>query len=659
MKLIDLTIQNFMPYRGRQHLVFPMENSRNVMLVFGDNMRGKTSLLNALRWCFYGEALNRDRRTIPLCEIANMDTRAEGDWSFSVYCTFEVEGKQYDLRRVARPRALVNTPRHDSHFDVELSLARDGQVIRGDEIEHEINQVMPHQISRFFLFDAELLAEYQDLLIEDSDQGKRIKAAVEEVLGVPALVNGREEIRSLLKKAQAVLAKENRHTEGIRAQAEQYAALQAELEALNDSVADLESRAEKRQQEIHEIETVLSKTEAAQRAQGEMDALVAQQKRLQNQDTALEEERRSLSALAWRDLLQPRLRAHLDKLTRERNAIQAQLEQRGALSAKIDQLRRIVASSECAVCLQPISAEHRDRFGAQLGRLEVEIGELSANLERVGALSSEISRLTKISGTGAAERLGRIERDLDRNAVDLVKIDSKIEELKATIRGFDSAEVQRLRTRRDALIADLGRIGGEIKKARSDIDERQNKQNQLSKMISKAPEARTQRSAREVQLYGELEKLFARGVDVLQERLRASVAENATAAFLKLTTEDTYTALRINENYGLTILDRDRRAVELRSAGAEQVVALSLIDGLNKTARKAGPIVIDTPLGRLDPRHREKVLSYLPTMAEQVVLLVHEGEIDRNTGITPFANRIGGVYEIARISSSHSELRRS
>lgn len=659
MKLLDLTIHNFMPYRGRHNLVFPTDSARNVMLVFGDNMRGKTSLLNALRWCFYGEALNRDRRSIPLCDIANMDARSEGDWSFSVYCSFEVNGKKHDLRRVARPKSLVHTPRHDSHFDVEISLARDGQVVRGDEIEHEINQVMPQQISRFFLFDAELLAEYQDLLIEDSEQGKRIKAAIEGVLGVPALVNGREEVRSLLKKAQAVLAKENRHTEGVRAQAEQFATLQSELDALVDSSKDLHERAEKRQHEISEIEAELAKTEAAQRAQGEIDGLIAQQKRIQEQEVDLEEERQRLSALAWRDLLQPRLRVHIEKLTAERDSIQQQLEDRGALTTKISQLRKILASSECAVCLQPIAVEHRDHFGAELGRMEAEIGALTSNLERAGALSAEITRLTKISGTGVAEHLTRIARALDRNAVDLVRTETKLEALRAKVRGFDTAEAARLRSQRDVLVGDLGRIWGEAKRAQADIEERQNKQNRLSRMISKAPEARTQRSAREVRLYSEIEKLFSQGVDVLQERLRSRVATNATAAFLKITTEDTYIGLRVNESYGLTILDRDKRPVELRSAGAEQVVALALIDGLNKTARKAGPIIIDTPLGRLDPRHRERVLSYLPTMAEQVVLLVHEGEIDRITGIAPFANRIGAVYEIERISSSHSQLRRS
>ena len=40
---------------------------------------------------------------------------------------------------------------------------------------------------------------------------------------------------------------------------------------------------------------------------------------------------------------------------------------------------------------------------------------------------------------------------------------------------------------------------------------------------------------------------------------------------------------------------------------------------------------MDTPFGRLDPKHTANVVRALPTMAEQVILFVQEGEIDRAT----------------------------
>jgi DNA sulfur modification protein DndD len=98
--------------------------------------------------------------------------------------------------------------------------------------------------------------------------------------------------------------------------------------------------------------------------------------------------------------------------------------------------------------------------------------------------------------------------------------------------------------------------------------------------------------------------------------------------------------------------------VDERSAGAEQIVALSLIDGLNKTSGTKAPIIMDTPLGRLDPKHRNNILQYLPGMSEQVVLLVHEGEIHAKRDTEVFASRIGARYEIKRISAKQSRIER-
>ena len=152
--------------------------------------------------------------------------------------------------------------------------------------------------------------------------------------------------------------------------------------------------------------------------------------------------------------------------------------------------------------------------------------------------------------------------------------------------------------------------------------------------------------------------MFSQGIDQLRNKLREDVEEHATNAFKKLTSEKTYSGLQINQSYGLSILDQEGRILTERSAGAEQVVALSLIDGLNRTSGTSAPIVMDTPLGRLDLKHRSNILQYLPDMSEQVVLLVHEGELDPKRDLEQFASRIGVRYKIKRVSATESLIER-
>ena len=126
-----------------------------------------------------------------------------------------------------------------------------------------------------------------------------------------------------------------------------------------------------------------------------------------------------------------------------------------------------------------------------------------------------------------------------------------------------------------------------------------------------------------------------------------------------MTTQKSYRGLEINNNYGLSIIDSSGRTVSIRSAGAEQVVALSLIDGLNRTGRAIGPVVMDTPFGRLDPKHRDNVLKHLPSVTSQFVLLVHGGEIRPDTDLASIKSRIGAVYTIGEISETQSRIERT
>ena len=108
---------------------------------------------------------------------------------------------------------------------------------------------------------------------------------------------------------------------------------------------------------------------------------------------------------------------------------------------------------------------------------------------------------------------------------------------------------------------------------------------------------------------------------------------------------DSYSGLEINENYGLQIINKNGEKVIMKSSGAEQIVALSLIDALSKTGRPSGPVVMDTPFGRLDPEHRVRILEYLPTSASQLILFVHKGETG-NDILNKISGQIGKEYQL-------------
>jgi DNA sulfur modification protein DndD len=124
-----------------------------------------------------------------------------------------------------------------------------------------------------------------------------------------------------------------------------------------------------------------------------------------------------------------------------------------------------------------------------------------------------------------------------------------------------------------------------------------------------------------------------------------------------MTTETSeYEGLQITDTYGLNLLHRDREIEEGRSAGAEHVIALALIGALQQNAPFRGPIVMDSPFGRLDEAHTHNVMKALPTMADQVVLLVHSAELRRNQVRETLGSQLIREYELVRVNSRRTKI---
>jgi DNA sulfur modification protein DndD len=63
------------------------------------------------------------------------------------------------------------------------------------------------------------------------------------------------------------------------------------------------------------------------------------------------------------------------------------------------------------------------------------------------------------------------------------------------------------------------------------------------------------------------------------------------------------------------------------SAGEQQIFAQALISAISDVSKRNFPIMIDTPLGRLDDQHRFGVLKYFTDRPGQVILLSTDTEV--------------------------------
>lgn len=642
LHLTSLEVVNFGPFKDRQRI--PFEDAAGVTIFYGENMRGKTSLLNAIRFALFGTVLGRGRRNVAFEDLVNLEARAEGEKHFEVSLELTHARGAYRLTRTGKPGA-------NGEYVPGLYLERGGQHLSPQQAVHELEQILPKDIARFFLFDGELLQEYEDLLHTDSDMGVQISTAIERILGVPVLTGARDSAKAALERAETALAVAAQGDQKTREFGNQLQSLTAERQVLTEDLFRLERDLEGLRGRKAVIEADMRRRERFAALLEKRDRLTKELGEAQTRLDASALALTSAMAPAWAALIRPRLASAVADLRRREADLQAAVT-RAQVLHELAHGR----DPDCPTCLQKVGSEAQARIRAALeaGDDSGDVGsqrELAAVRRRLDALQAQLDA----ANPEALRLMWQGYEDL-RNQIYTLK--GEIEDTGRKIGGDMEAELRGLSRDYDTVVREIvateeGIAATQVKLAENAVY-RENIQKRLEKLAGGQMEAERRRRDLASQVYG----LFEAGVDAYRKQLRDVVEADASAFFLKMTTEPDYAGLKINESYGLTIVHKDGTLIPIRSAGAEHVVALSLVAALQNNAPLRGPIFIDSPFGRLDGGHRRNIVRTLPDMADQVVLLVYEDELPVEIAHNTLQEQLKAEWVLVRESARHTRIGR-
>jgi DNA sulfur modification protein DndD len=125
--------------------------------------------------------------------------------------------------------------------------------------------------------------------------------------------------------------------------------------------------------------------------------------------------------------------------------------------------------------------------------------------------------------------------------------------------------------------------------------------------------------------------------DYLQRLTVAKTSElerQALESFQRLSRKEDFVArLRINpDTFAVSLYDSRGEVIPKSSlsAGEKQIYAISLLWGMARVSGRPLPMIVDTPLGRLDTHHRTNLIRhYFPEASHQVIVLSTDTEVDR------------------------------
>lgn len=639
LQLESVTLKNFGPYRDIPELDLRVTEEAPVVVVHGENTLGKTQLFSALRWCLYGSFTPQQTRGQALVELParlNRSAARDGARDMSVSVRFAADGSRYHLTRSAQFGGKAPV--------VSTDLRIGPVVVQQGSIDAEIGRLLHPQISEFFLFDGELMQRFYDRLATDRERAL-IRESIESVLGIPALQRAERDVATLADDArdrQARAAKNQRESTRIRSllkdSSNQLAAAQRDKEDLAGVRREAEA-------ELAEVRERVRAVEGLKADVHEQEVLEARLTEAEVQERRLRDEMRSILASGWLAPAAAVLRRRLGQVEADNSVAEGARRLAVEANARVNYLRERVAGGTCPTCQQALPPADANTIQALADAEQAAVGVQTVGVTVDLGLERRIRSLVD---TTTVARYSEKQAALDELKTLQYQLGQRLAGIRDRLKGHSAAEIRALGQRQDALEAaidsaarNLDAISREVAKLTGDIERLSR---QLDRLAGASPQV-----AVESTVFAYIRTLLEKTIDGYRESTRADVEEEATSMFAQLVRDPgAYGGICIAGDYRVDLLDSRGDPMET-SEGGKLLVALSLIGALKRAAVRGGPVILDSPLARLDLEHRENVLkAWVPSLGSQAVLLVQSGELTRDGVNRIFGPLVSHEYEITR-----------
>lgn len=642
MLIKQLVLRNFRVFNGthvidlapkkRQH----DDNPRPIVLFGGLNGAGKTSILSAIRLALYGRfAFGSTTQQQEYVEelstlVHNGSSSGEqpNEASIELVFTYNKGGQEAEF--------TVTRTWQKGKRD-KLSLQQDGKVIQGlnyDQCQGFLNELIPHGIADLFFFDGEKIAE----LAED-ESGTILRTAVRRLLGLDLIEKLRNDLMIFVKRQQSGQLAES--------QQQNLSILELKIKEFAFKTEQILEKADTAKIRIDLISKEIMQYETLLNSQGGAFAQTKTQE-MQKVETFIKEKDRLEKALRHECdsslpyALAPKTLSHLlDQINSEMQLKQANSFKK-ELNQFLTQLKQDISfrsGSTGKIAAEAIEDNLQEYLaGKPKGELLFDISEREA-----GMIQQSIEQDSKKAWQRFdlyRDQLAEIEEQLEQAAANIARApeDDQLMSIFEKLRELDRQQESK-RLEYSSLLEEA----------------KQTKQQQLdcARQVQKVHD-----TARSLHNYSSAFKnahetinLLDSYTELLTKARVKTLSTNFEVAYHKLARkEDLQLNAHINpETFDVELIDETGAVInrKLLSAGEKQIYAIAILEALAKTSGRDLPVIIDTPLGRLDSQHRDKLINhYFPFASHQVVLLSTDTEVDERYFVDQLRDDISHAYEI-------------
>ena len=635
MMFKNLQVENFGAFSGKTifDLTVHKANDKNqsVIIFGGRNGTGKTTLLEAIKICLYGNSFRG--RKMPrwvyqryLRQHFHRFTDGKTSTEASVSMEFEYARSGYvDDYLVRRSWILAG-----SDITEKLEIKQNNeplQDVNEEQWQDFLMELIPPGLSRLFFFDGEKIQS----LAKGEGENRHIIGSINSLLGIDLIEHLQNDLRIyLIRKTAATGSDVSALIHDLN---QKKKLLDEKVEGILQRRASLQTKIGRVNAEIEEQERRISMEGGG--FANKRDQLKVEGKKLDEAIEVLKEEIRSLSGNLLPFAYVPELCVSL----RNRLEHEEKEQQRAAaaqfLKIALEDLTMDLGKLEYLESL-PLSHEQKHAIALET------VSELKLKIEKMNGIPkeivhpfssverNEIFRWIEASLTTIPSRLMQLSTRLENSEKEKEKIEDFI------FRAPTDDVLRPLFEKLGKLHEEFGMLQQQIKTLTEEESRSKYEATLASRELSKALEEKAgfDKLSEHLQLASRTQKVLEEYLRRLRQEKVAEFSQNFLDCFNFLFNKKNFiNKVNVNsQNFDITLISGDDVAISKAelSAGEKQVYAIALLWAIARTSGRQLPFIIDTPLGRLDMEHRMNMMTnFLPHASHQMIVFSTNTEIDQ------------------------------
>ena len=624
MYFTKIELHNFGIYQGTHEMCLSdKRGDRNITLVGGLNGRGKTTFHNAIVLALYGRTalkyIQEKARSYERLLYDHINKHATDDQTYVSVTLCLDDETEFKIKRSWSAR--------NKKVDEQIVVEKDGVEDKylGSNWQYYIEQILPFGIAKFFFFDNEKIA-----MIADDTSFEQIKSSIKSAIGVSTIEKTIEHVDEVIKRKKSALAAFENSDENTDYQevVDQIADLDNRLHEATTLSNSLEDKCEKLAVELELKEKAF--WESGGDLSRNRDKIKAEMQKIREEVEKIRTEILQVAVDASTPLFM--CRNLVSEAYEEQLALQEDEAKRFSDTLITDMYQKIMVKlSESDLDHHAINTAKQIIDDVLFGHQDKE--KSSHILHNMSATSMVLFRCltTEIFQT-ISQRIESLTSHIDMNESELLSLEVHLgasDEKSVAMQLYDTLKT----TEQEKTLADAEyrRQKELIESMHRQREALVSKRTQLIKAIAEKENANDD-NARIVKYAAMSLEVLAEFKIRLQKEKVQRLSETATDCFAALVEKNSLVKeIHINpETLDLTILDIEGNELlkSQLSAGEQQMFAVSIVWALALTSGYKAPVIIDTPMARLDSSHRANfVTKYLPAASSQVVVLSTDEEI--------------------------------